>query len=433
MSGIGAVGGADKSYTKPPAKTIAKKEETVQSEPQDKLEVKKDISGARKVIEKVIGSPTGLVTMAANAFGGVFSGGAAAVRGIENGSEGPHEFMSSLGYVALGAGAGAMIGTPIVGGIVGGALGLGVAVLSMASGSTVKIADKIGAKGKKASSDNVPTESKIKDVTMNFTEGGVVGAIEGGKEGFKQGVQYGAGVVSGVIEGTKGFVGALAGTYETPEKKEKVKSKDGMAMKILKAVASVPRRALRAAAGTITGLAGAAMGIADGGIQGFITGASSDNIPSDAPHQVLRGIQIALAGVGAGIMIGGASAIALGAGAGILAAVIAGKISGATESGKQWADGVSKAVKKAQSDNVYAKESSQHPSGNDKNVYEMFRDGVEGTMTGIGAGTREGFKESYQIGSGIVDGVFDAGKGILKGVVGGVKGLVTKAENKEDK
>jgi hypothetical protein len=382
---------------------------------------KKDIGKIRKFTEKVIGSPVGLVTMAGKAVGGLFGGGVAGVTEHKRDARGPLAITSGMAYVGMGAGAGLMLGG-IPGSIVGGVAGLGLALLSGASGSMEKVADKVGQKAKEATADNVPSESKVKDTVMDFTEGAIVGAAHGGVEGLKQGTSYGAGIVSGVIEGTKGAVGSLAGTYEKKEAAEQKPDDTSFGKKVLNAVLRFPRNVTRLIAGTATGSATAAMGVIDGLAQGTYLGATEGNKGSAGFHRVVQGLQIAAGGALAGAAFaGGGWMIAAGAGAGIIAAGIIESITHHTETDKEFAQGLGQAVKHAKSDNVYEKPLDEY-GDRDKTVYESFRDGIEGAMTGTGAGVREGFKEGFQAGSGIVDGVFDAAKGLAKGVAGGITG-----------
>lgn len=423
MSVVGAVGGADKQYANLPTKTVDKKDEAVLPEPKDRVEIKKDISLPRKVIEKVIGSPVGLVTTAANAFGGFFSGGVAGASGEANDAKATHAIMSGVAYVGMGAAAGAMLATPIIGGIAGGVVGLVMAILSGTSGSMEKIGEHVGGKAQSAVSDNKPSESIIRDATMNFTEGAIVGTIHGGIEGFKQGTSYGAGIVSGAIEGTKGLVGALAGTYEKgEEKKIDEGQKENFGKRVLNAILSVPRKVTRGVVGTASGLVGSALGVADGAIQGTVVGGARDEKADAGVHNIIRGVETTLACAGAGFMMGGPLGAGIGAGAGLLAGIIMGSISSHTEADEKFAKGITDAVKQAQSNNVYENKPDEYGDRN-RTVYETFRDGIEGTMTGTGAGIREGYKDGYQVGKGVVDGVFDAGKGIVKGIAGGIKDL----------
>lgn len=426
MSGIGKVGAADLNAGKLQQKTTKAKPEA-QNEPQDKVDIKKDISKPRKVFEKLVGSPVGLVTMAGKTVGGFFGGGTAAVTGDRDDAATPLGISSGLAYTAAGAGAGLMLMGGWIPAVVGGAVGLGFGILSGASGSMEKIGDKVGDKAVKASSDNQPSQSKVKDTVMNFTEGSIVGAIHGGVEGLKQGTAYGAGIVSGVIEGTKGAVGSVIGTHTKKEAADKPDAKkEPFYKRALKAVASVPRKLTRFIAGTATGAAGSALSVIDGAIQGTVLGVDSDEKASAGAHRVIRGLQMVVAGGVAGAAFaGGGWMIAAGAGAGALAGAILGKITKATDADKKYAEGFTNAVRHAQQDNVY-KEGLDEYGDRDKSVYESFRDGIEGSMTGVGAGVHEGFKEGYQAGAGIVDGVFDAGKGILKGVAGGISGAAKK-------
>jgi len=419
MSGVGAVGGPDRHISNLPAK-IEKKEDSTQTEPQDKVEIKNDISTPRKIFEKVIGAPVGLVTATANTVGGLVGGGVAGVAGEADESKGPHAISSGAAYVAMGAAAGAMIGTPVIGGIVGGVGGLIFAVVSGASGSMEKISEKVGESAKKVVSDNEPSESKIKDSTRNFTEGGLTGAGVGAVEGFKQGTTYGAGIVSGVIEGTKGVVTSALGKYEKPADPKPEGEKPGFGKRVLHAILGAPRFILGNTLGVAGGVAGMGMEAIDGALQGTVVGVDSDEKASKKFHGVLMRIETAIAGAGAGFALGGPIGSAIGLGSGLVLGHILRRVEKKTGTDKEIAENLTNAVRYAQKDNTYEKEVDEY-GDQDKNVYETFRDGVEGIMTGTSAGAREGFKSGYAAGKGAVDGVFDGVKGLFEGIVGGVK------------
>jgi hypothetical protein len=441
MSEIRQINGQVQDISTRPTATPEKRTEEVKEEPKDKVELsKKDISTPRKVIEKTVGAPFGLVTMAGNAVGGVLSGGAAGIGKEKEYAEDVHPWSTGLTNIAGGAAAGFMVGGP-VGAAVGGAGGVLLTVLSAGSeqGSLSKIGKSIGETSEKAVSNNPQSDLKVRDGVRDATEGAIVGSIKGGVEGFKVGTVYGEGIVSGVIEGTKGFAGSLAGTYEKPEVKEEKETKDeSFTKKTLKAIASTPRNLLKFVAGTATGTAGAAMGALDGAVQGTIVG-MSDSAKGDAGfHKVMRGLQLVTAGAVAGFAVGGVVGVAVGLIGGAVASSIMKTVGKNTGSDKKFAEGLTDAIEHAQKDNIYKKDKNEYGE-QDKNVYESFRDGIEGMMTGTGAGIREGFKETKQIGTGIVDGVFDgvktvaketykAAKGIAKGIPGGVKGAFAKVE-----
>ncbi len=452
MSGVGPVSGADVKTHKLQTQAVNLEKPEASKEPEDKVEIgKKSISKPRKVVEKVIGSPVGLVTMAGKAVGGIFGGGVSGVTGEKRDAAGPLGLTSGAAYVGLGIGAGLMLAGGWIPAVVGGVAGLGLTLLSGVSGSMEEVGDKVGQKAAKATSDNQPSDSKVRDTVMNFTEGGIVGGIFGGVEGLKQGTDYGAGIVSGVIEGTKGMVGSLAGTYEkkaeapekTPENtQEQPKDQKSFLRRAAGAVARVPRNVTRFLAGSVTGAVGGALGVIDGLAQGVVLGSEKETQASSNAHNLIKGLQIVAGGALAGAAVaGGGWMIAAGAGVGVIAAGLLNAISAGTGADEKFADGLTDAVRHAQKDNVYKNEPDQY--GDRKTtVYETFRDGIEGALTGAGAGVREGVREGYHQGSGVVDGVFDAGKavikgtynagkGIAKGVVGGISGAIKKPPKEE--
>ncbi|MCD4784583.1 MAG: hypothetical protein K8T10_12250 [Candidatus Eremiobacteraeota bacterium] len=416
MSGIGAVGGPDRQLSNLPAK-FEKKEDSTPAEPMDKVEIKKDISKPRKMFEKVIGSPLGVVTSAANTVGGLVGGGVAGVTAEADEAEGPHIISSGVAYVAMGATTGAIIGTPVIGGIVGGVVGLIFAIVAGTSGSMEKISEKVGEAAQKVVSDNEPTESKIKDASRDFTEGGLTGMGIGTVEGFKEGTRYGAGIVSGVIEGTKGVVSSALGKYEEPAEPKPEVEKTGLGKKVLSAVLGAPRFIL----GKTVGLAGAVAGMGiesvDGAIQGTMVGVDNDERADKSFHAVLMRINTALAGAGTGFALGGPIGGAIGLGSGLVLGHIIRRVEKKTGADKEITKNLTSAVRYAQKDNVYEKELDEY-GDQEKNVYETFRDGVEGMMTGTSAGAREGFKGGYNAGKGVVDGVFDGVKGLFEGIFG---------------
>ncbi|MFP4498068.1 MAG: hypothetical protein ACLFQV_07645 [Vulcanimicrobiota bacterium] len=458
MSGIGSVGGPERQVVKH-QQTAQKQNQNqkVRTEPQDKVEIKKDISKPRKVIEKVLGSPMGVINAAGNAFGGVFGGGVASVSKDSGEGRTTHVVMTGIANTAMGATAGTMLGGPI-GGIAGGVAGVFYTILSGESKSLDRVAEEVTARGARAGVDNEKSDLEVRDAVRDFTEGGIVGAVEGGVEGFRDGITYGEGMVSGLIEGAKGLAGSITGAYEKkevskPEPQKEEGPKTSFSKKVLKTVGSVPRKLSKMILGTATGAANAALGVLDGAIQGTVVGMDDDEKASAAAHRLINGIQLAVAGTVAGVTIAGGGWIpaAVGLGVGAAAGAVTGFAGKATDSGDEYAKGITDAVKHAGKDNIYKAEADGEYQ--DKNVYETFRDGIEGALTGAGAGVREGFSEGRKVGDGIVDGVFDgaefvakhsyraakgvakgvyhATKGIAKGVTGGIKGSMKKVENEK--
>lgn len=403
MANIGAVGAQDKLPVK--SQPAVKKDNQAPKEPKDKVQISK----TRDIFEKVLGAPVAAVTSVANAAGGLISGG---VSGVEGDGDDAHVVTSGIGYVAMGATAGAMLMGGWIPAVAGGVVGLVFAGLAAGSGSAEKIGEKIEASAEKVVADNEPSGRKLKDATRDFTEGGLTGLGVGAVEGFKEGDAYGAGIVSGVTEGTKGFVTSALGKYEDA-KEARPKQKKSLFKKIL----GVPRKVLGATAGVVGGLVGMAMEAPDGLMQGTVVGAAENEEASKKFHGGLMRLESLLAGAGAGFAMGGPWGAAIGAGVGLVGGHILRRVEKKSGKDKEIAQNLTKAVRYAQKDNAYKMETDEY-GYRDKTPYETFRDGVEGAITGTGAGLREGFKGGYAAGKGTVDGVFDG----IMGIVGAFTG-----------
>ncbi len=416
MDQIGSVKRQDQSLGGIQKHQGEKKQTEEVKEPKDKVEISK----ARDIFEKVIGSPVAVVNSAVNAAGGVISGGISGVEGGKDAGSDLHPVTSGAGYIALGATAGLMLVGGWIPAVVGGAVGLTVGILAGGSGSTERVGKSIDHSVEKHVSDNEDSGRKLKDGVRDFVEGAFTGAGVGAVEGFVEGTGYGAGVVSGVIEGTKGVASAALGKYQTSEPKEE-KPKNSLFKKIIR----IPRNVLGAAVGIAGGVTGMALNTIEGAIKGVRMGASetdpahrtrSTKRKEGRFHGFMIRSQTALAGGVAGFMMGGP----LGAGVGVGAGLISGQLILRAErkSGMQdeMMDNFAASIKHVQKDNTYNSE-IEH-GGRDKNAYETFRDGIEGAMTGTATGAREGFRSGYAAGRGVVDGVFDGVSGIIGAFTG---------------
>lgn len=416
MSSIGPVGGADKQLTASQQPKIDKSKENANKEPKDKVQISKP----RKVFEKVVGSPMAALNSVTSAVGGFFGGGVSGVTGRSRKADLPYALGTGAAYIAAGATAGTMVGG-VIGGIAGGIGGLVIAGLGGASGSMEKVGGQIGEAAEKAVSDNMPSDSKLKDASRAFTEGAFTGLGVGAAGGFKEGSKHGAGIVSGVIEGTKGAAASVLGKYEKPAEPKPEKPKKSIGKKVLHAVLGAPRMILGTAAGVVGGVAGAAMESVDGLIQGTVIGVDSSEKADKTPHGVIMRIETALAGTAAGFMTGGFIGAAIGLGGGLLAGHLIRRVEKKSGTDKEIAENLTRAVRHAQKDNAYENKADEY-GDRVKNPYESFRDGVEGAMTGTAAGVREGFKAGYAGGKGVVDGVFDGVGGVISGIFGGITG-----------
>ncbi|MCE1247214.1 MAG: hypothetical protein LWY06_11265 [Firmicutes bacterium] len=422
MSGIGAVGGPDRQYLPAQTSQIAKKEEAVQAEPKDKVQISK----AREVFEKVVGSPMGVIMAGTDAVGGFLGGGVAGLGAGNSGSAAATGIGSALTAAGIGAAIGSAIATPVVGGIVGGIAGLAVSFLSAVGGrgeTFEKTADAISTKAKAAVSDNVPTESKVKDAARNFTEGALTGVGAGAVGGFKVGTNAGAGIVSGVIEGVKGAATAAVGKYEKPAEEKPVEGeKPGFGKKVLNAILSAPRVIVGTAVGIAGGIAGMGMEAIDGALQGTVLGVTKQDSASAEFTRGLMRVETAIGGTVTGFAFGGPLGAAIGLGSGLVLGHIINKVEKKSGTDKEIAQGITDAVKYAKNDNTYEDTSVKEHSTSEKTTYEAVRDGIEGLATGTAAGMREGFKAGFSGGKGAVDGFVEGAKGIVSGIIGGVTG-----------
>lgn len=196
------------------------KEETVK-QPSDEVTLSKPKkSVAKKIIEfpgKVLGAVGGAAVGAASAPLHIIPG---AVKGIQEGlashkgegSQGLFHFAMWAQNLAIGAGAGLVMGGPI-----GAAIGAGAAILF--TGATSYMGHKAEAydmmvehvedRVDKAISDN--EGSKMKVLVQNATEGSIIGSGAAAKVGWKVGYEAGKGVVEGVFGAIEGLA---EGVYE---------------------------------------------------------------------------------------------------------------------------------------------------------------------------------------------------------------------------
>jgi len=190
----------------------APKDEVVISKPKQSL--------ARKIVRfpgKVIGTAVGGVTAAASAPLHILPG---AVKGIQEGltsekgegSEGLFHFTMWAQNLALGAGAGLMLGGPM-----GAVIGAGAAVvfsgvntfIGERSGAYEKMVEDVEARVDKAVEDNVGNKTKV--MVQSAVEGSIIGGGEAFTEGAKVGYQAGKGIIEGVFAGVEGIA---EGVYE---------------------------------------------------------------------------------------------------------------------------------------------------------------------------------------------------------------------------
>jgi hypothetical protein len=221
MTEIRDAGSINYTSAQTPQTEPRKSEEATPNPPADEVVISKpEKSLVKKIIEfpgKVIGTAIGGVTAVASAPLHLIPG---AVKGIQEGlasdkgqgSEGLFHFTMWAQNLALGAGAGLMLGGPL-----GAAIGAGAAVLFSGintfigekSGAYENMVKNVEAKVDKAIEDNVGNKTKV--LVQNAVEGSIIGGAAAFKSGAKVGYDAGKGVVEGVFGGVEGII---EGVYE---------------------------------------------------------------------------------------------------------------------------------------------------------------------------------------------------------------------------
>lgn len=310
--------------------------------------------------------------------------------------------------------------TSLGGAVAGGVAGGGVGILLGCAGGLVggiaygalqnhgKGSEEIGAaikdKVDASVSGNVPSGSRVKDVTTALTQGSIVGAVAGGGASLSVGRQEASGVVSGVIEGTSGTFHVFKGDYDPQPSQPPAGQGGGLIGSIIR----VPRVVLRTGVGAALGVAGGTLSTIDGAIQGFGQGLSHHYDGSTDLHNGILALELTGAGLTAGAVTFGLPGAAVGTLAGLVTGAVINRIARKTGTDEASVKYVSLCVKSAAADDTQ--------SGS--KVYDTFRDGIEGGIVGTAAGFKAGVLSGYQGGKGAVDGVMDGIKGIILGLFG---------------
>lgn len=262
--------------------------------------------------------------------------------------------------------------------------------------------------------DNAPTGDPMYDAGKNVSEGGILGMKAGAAENFRIGREKADGTLSGLWEGAKGFGRTLASHSQEPPQPSTPPEQ------LKKAVASLvkaPFGALKCAAGVAGGVAGSALVLPDGMLEGMVQGASHHGDQSNVhvqeeTHRAVLRIETTLLGLAAGSVAGplGAFGGAILGGTGGLILTHIEKITGTD---KQIVEHMEGHLKREMADNgdLGSKLANEH-----RNV-------VEGTLVGTAAGLKEGFSAGYDAGTGFVQGVYDGFIGVGKGIKGAIKAL----------
>lgn len=414
MSSVGSIGGADKQLANFPSKVTANNKETALVTPEDKVEIRKDISMARKVLETAVGAPLGVIEGARHAGGGLIGGGFSVF------SKDPE--VTEIGYkLGLGVTTAAIIGAltnPVIGVTI-----VAFYTLSLIPNEKLgleNVSKEVELAAQKGLADNQPSGSKVKDMTRDFSEGGVTGMYKGAIHGFKEGTAYGAGILSGIIEGTKGVVTTLTGRYEKPvEKPAETGEKTGFTRKLLKGLFRVPAAIIGTALGTVGAAIGMGMEAVDGFMQGDDLGIYNIGKADMETRSTIIRREAELIGAATGFMAGGPVGAAIGFGSGFILGQLIDYIEYKTGSNEEVVKNLTSGVRHAQKDNIYEKPAEKNED-QEKNTYETIRDRIEGVLTGTAAGMREGAITGFQAGKGVTDGIFDGIMGITDGIVDGV-------------
>lgn len=419
-----------------------KKVQQEDTTPKDTVDIKSsEPSLLRKGIEGLGGVVGGIKNAATSALPATIEGGVVAANGHD--ADG---IVYGIGKVVQGGVAGGILavvlgggGWAIAGASLGGVVLAGIHTALMAGEKSI---DKMGKHIEKRALDSVsdfkPTGDKIHDVSSNFVTGLPSGTRAGIEAGWQIGNEEGKGTVSGLLEGAKGVGSVIAGSYEKlGEKPEEVKEGEGQEKpSVLGKIGGALKKTAEVAVGVPAGLVGAVLFLPVGPVQGFFNSAELNDDHKLGPEfdqkkalddvnyrpsksakfsNALAFMETVGAGAAIGYLTMGGTAGALwGAGGGALVGGIAYGVAASTDRTEKLHEGISKAVVHAYSDNTPV----------DSQAYSLRRDVTEGTITGLGAGVREGFKEGYDISKEGVEVVAEGVKWVAKKVVPVAKNVV---------
>lgn len=391
------------------------KEGILAGEGQPAEPVNPERTGSRNALGEAVGAPIALANLAISSASGILMG---AVTGLSHESTNLNvlvqKSLCGLGYVAAGASAGAALGGTY-GAILGGIGGALFGKVTNHSDAAERIVRSTEWRILKGAADNNPDDYFVKRTLKDFTEGTLTGAAFNAAGGFEKGLDSGAGIVSGMVEGARGFAGALAGKYETGGK-EGTDTQESTGTGASGSAASFPRKLMRTAAGNFSGATISALTMLDGAIQGPAVALNMKEQASAGVHEGVLSTCAMVAAGAAGLIIGrGMAPMTVGMLMAFAGTRLIHRLNKRTGAAEKVSKGMTSAVRYAQKDNSY-----MNNPGERKNVYESFRDCVEGGMTAAGAGAREGYHEGYDLGAGLVDGLFDG----VKGLTGGARALL---------
>lgn len=164
-----------------------------------------------KVVKAAAGAALGTVSTPLHILPGAVKGlheGTTSYRG--SGKEWPFHLTMFAQNIALGAGAGLMMGGPL-GAVIGGLGGLALTGITTLVGQKTetypRMIEKTEGKIEAALQDNEGTKTEV--AFQNATEGTIIGAGTSAQYGWKVGYESGKGIVSGVVDVAEGVAGGI--------------------------------------------------------------------------------------------------------------------------------------------------------------------------------------------------------------------------------
>jgi len=181
-----------------------------------------------------------------------------------------------------------------------------------------------------------------------------------------------------------------------------------------KKIIEFPGKVVKAAAGTVVGVATTPLHVIPGAVKGLHEGvAEYKGEGEQGPFHVAMFAQNIIAGAATGFMLGGVLGAFIGGGTGLVFTGITTYIGNKSEAYDKMTEHMEGKIGKALEDNKGTKTEVE------------FQNATEGTIIGAATGARAGWHVGYESGKGIVSGVVGAVEGVAEGVYEVGKNIVT--------
>ncbi|MCD4783238.1 MAG: hypothetical protein K8T10_05320 [Candidatus Eremiobacteraeota bacterium] len=187
-----------------------------------------------------------------------------------------------------------------------------------------------------------------------------------------------------------------------------------------KKVIEFPGKVIKAAAGTVVGVATTPLHVIPGAVKGMHEGVTEYKGEGEqGSFHVAMFAQNMIAGASVGFLVGGVLGAFIGGGAGLALSGITTYIGGKSEAYDKMTDDMEAKIGKALEDNKGTK------------TEVAFQNATEGSIIGSATGLKTGWKVGYESGKGIVSGVVGAVEGIAEGVYEVGKNIATGMKGKK--